>query len=242
MFIVIAIVCMRLPAWAVSVAWTPVGNPGNGCLYTGGGATGSSGCYGAVPYAYGIDTYEVTNAQYAEFLNAKAKTDQLGLYNTGMGSGSGGITRSGSSGSYTYTPIAGRADMPVNFVSFFDSLRFANWMNNGQGSGDTETGAYTPLGDTPTPSNGNTVTRNAGATIFLTSENEWFKAAYYDAASASYFYYPAGTDLNTPTVCAPPTGTPNRANCGNVVGGPTVVGSYPGSPSPYGTFDQGGNV
>ena len=38
-------------------------------------------------------------------------------------------------------------------------------MNNGQGTGDTETGAYTLLGGTAAPSNADTVTRNTGATI-----------------------------------------------------------------------------
>jgi RHS repeat-associated protein len=36
-------------------------------------------------------------------------------------------------------PIDGRADVPVNFVSFYDALRIANWLNNGQVNGDTET-------------------------------------------------------------------------------------------------------
>ena len=39
--------------------------------------------------------------------------------------------------------------------------------------------------------------------------------------------------------------TSNSANYGggeNAVGSTTVVGSYSGAPSPYGTFDQGGNV
>ncbi len=35
---------------------------------------------------------------------------------------------------------------------------------------------------------------------------------------------------------------PNTANCGSVVGNLTGVGSYPGSPSPSGTFDQGGHA
>ena len=69
---------------------------------------------------------------------------------------------------------------PINFVNFFDALRLANWVNNGQGSADTETGAYTLLGGTAVPSNATTVTRNSGATWFLPSENEWYKAAYYD--------------------------------------------------------------
>ena len=61
-----------------------------------------------------------------------AATDTNALYSTGMGSVGdfGGITRSGSSGSFTYSAIAGRTDMPVNYVSFYDSLRFTNWLNS----------------------------------------------------------------------------------------------------------------
>jgi formylglycine-generating enzyme required for sulfatase activity len=164
-------------ASAVTMAWTFVGNPGNRAD-TEVMIDGTTG-YGSVPYAYNIGTYEVTNAQYAEFLNAKAAADPLGL-NASMGSGVGGIARSGGSGGYTYSTFAFHEDKPVEYVSYFDALRFANWLNNGQGAGDTETGAYTLLGGTATPSNGTTVTRNAGATIVLTSENEWYKAAYYD--------------------------------------------------------------
>ncbi len=223
-------------ASAVTIDWVTVGAPGNAC------DTQSQGCFGAVAETYRISATEVTNAQYAEFLNAKAASDSFGLYNTNMDTNSrGGITRSGSAGSYTYSAKAGRENKPVNYVSFYDSLRFSNWLGNGQGGGDTETGAYTLLGGTATPSNGLTVTRNAGANIFLTSEDEWYKAAYYDALSASFFDYPAGTD--TPTVCAAPGGAANTANCGFVVGDLTDVGSYTGAASPNGTFvDQGGNV
>jgi sulfatase modifying factor 1 len=220
-------------ASAVTIDWTPVGNAGNAC------ETQTQGCFGAVGYEYLIGTYEVTNAQYTEFLNAKAASDPLGLYNTNMGSGTGGITRSGIPGSFTYSAIAGRADMPVNLVSFYDAMRFTNWLNNGQGSGDTETGAYTLLGGGGTPSNGTTVARNAGATIVLPSEDEWYKAAYYSAVG-TYFDYPAGSD--TQTTCSTPTATANRANCTSAVGDLTIRGSYTGSASPYGTFDQGGNV
>jgi formylglycine-generating enzyme required for sulfatase activity len=129
--------------------------------------------------------------------------------------------------------------MPVGFLSYYDALRFANWMNNGQGSGDTETGAYTLTGGTAIPANGETVTRNPGAQIVLSNENEWYKAAYYDSSTASYFTFPTGS--NTEPVCSGPTGTANRANCQYAAGDLTAVGSYTGSPSPYGTFDQGGN-
>jgi formylglycine-generating enzyme required for sulfatase activity len=225
------------PASAVTIDWVTVGNPGNACDVQ------VQGCFGAVATTYRISATEVTNAQYAEFLNAKAAADPLGLYNTAMAFGPGGITRSGSSGSYTYSAVVSRANRPVNNVSFFDALRFSNWLHNGQGSGDTEMGAYTLLGGTATPSNGLTVTRNAGANIFLTSEDEWYKAAYHNAIGLSatdYFDYPAGS--NTVTTCSTSTATANRANCSSAVGDLTNTGSYTGSASPYGTFDQGGNV
>ncbi len=227
------------PSAAVTIDWIAIGNPGNAA------DTPSSNCYvascGSVSSSYRISKYEVRNAQYSEFLNAKAASDPLSLYSTLMGSDAtnGGITRSGLSGSYTYTVKTGFGMKPVNYVSFYDALRFANWLHNGQGSGDTETGAYTLLGGTATPSNGTTVTRNGGATIFLPSENEWYKAAYYSPGGV-YFDYPAGTD-NT-TVCAAPTATANRANCDFAVGALTTVGAYTGSASPYGSYDQGGNV
>ena len=99
------------PASAVTFDWVTVGNPGNAADTTG---------FGSVANTYRISRYEVTNAQYAEFLNAKAASDTVDLYSPNMGSGFGGITRSGSSGSYTYSPIVGRENMPVNYVTFWD--------------------------------------------------------------------------------------------------------------------------
>jgi hypothetical protein len=206
------------PAHAVTIDWVSVGDPGNP-------ADTASNCLaascGSVGYEYSISKYEVTNAQYVEFLNAKAASDPLGLYDS-------------------YGVKTGMGDRPVVFVSFYDAARFANWLDNGQGSGDTETGAYTLLGGTPTPSNGTSVTRSSGANVFLPSENEWYKAAYYDPATASFFDSAAGSDAAI--TCSPPTAAPNSANCRNAVGRFTDVGSYSGSPSPYGTFDQCGNA
>jgi len=223
--------------------WVPVGNPGNA-------ADTASNCIGtncgSVPYIYYISEYDVTNAQYTEFLNAvdPGGSNSLALWNSNMqtDANNGGIlfvSPAPAGGKYVVNP--GFANDPVVYVDFYSAMRFANWLNNGQGSGSTETGAYTLLGGTPTPSNGLTVTRNRGALVALPTENEWYKAAYYNPGTSSYFAYPAGT--STPTVCAMPGATPNTANC--TPGGPeevTNVGAYPGSASPYGTFDQGGNV
>ena len=74
---------------AVEIEWTPVPAevPENACDAQG------QGCFGAIEYDYSIGTYEVTNAEYAEFLNAKAASDPLALYNTQMGVAPGGIAR-----------------------------------------------------------------------------------------------------------------------------------------------------
>jgi formylglycine-generating enzyme len=233
------------PASAVTIAWTPVGNPGNApdTVVMNDGTSG----YGSVGYAYRIGTKDVTNSQYAEFLNTKdpSGTNTLGLWNSNMADATfGGISFNGGNGAGNkYVLTAGRQNHPVNFVSWYDTIRFANWLNNGQGNGSTETGAYTLLGGTPTPSNGNSITRNAGATVFLPSENEWYKAAYYNPATSLYFQYP--TSSNTaPTAEAPPGGS-NSANYNFAVGNPgdlTDVGAYTGTTSPVGAFDMGGNV
>ena len=83
--------------------------------------TADSTGYGAVGYDYHIGTYEVTNSQYAAFLNAKAKTDTHALYNTEMSSSSlGGITRSGAGtvgAPYNYTVKANFA-APSSLLPF----------------------------------------------------------------------------------------------------------------------------
>ena len=70
--------------------------------------------------------------------------------------------------------------MLLNQVSWFSAVRFANWVNNGQGGADTETGAYTLLGGTPILSNDRFISRQPDAKVFLPTEDEWYKAAYYD--------------------------------------------------------------
>jgi formylglycine-generating enzyme required for sulfatase activity len=224
------------PAAALDIDWVDVGDPGNAC------DTQSQGCFGSVGYSYRIGSTEVTNEQYTEFLNAVAAADPGGLYDSAMGTALGGITQGGSSGSFTYSAVAGRESRPVEFVSVYDGLRFANWLHNGQPVGaqnnaTTEDGAYTI---TAMGIDDNTITRNAGATIFLPNEDEWYKAAYYDAISTSYFDYPTGTD--TVTTCAVPGAAPNTAACASATATKVDVGSYTESDSPSGTFDQGGNV
>jgi formylglycine-generating enzyme required for sulfatase activity len=236
-FLLAAFAAFSPDAQAVTIAWSPVGNPGNANDATG---------YGAVGYTYNIGTYDVTNSQYVEFLNAKDPTgaNPLGLYSNNMSNGpyDGIDYNSGAANGKKYSAIPGDGNHPVNFVTWYSAIRFANWLNNGQGNGDTETGAYTlgPLGTGGVPINGNAITRNAGAKVFLPSENEWYKAAYYNPATSSYFQYPTNSNM-APTESVP-TRAINSANYRNVVGNLTDVGAYSGTTSPCGAFDMGGNV
>jgi hypothetical protein len=231
-------IAIAADARAVTIAWSPVGNPGNAPDP----ATGS--LYGAVGYSYNIGTYDVTNSQYVAFLNSNDPTglSPLQLYNSGMSNGKyGGITyNSGAANGSKYSAKSGNGNNPVNYVTWYDTLRFSNWLDNGQVPGSTETGAYTLLGGTPTPSNASTITRNTGATVFLPSENEWYKAAYYNPANSTYYQYP--TSSNTAPTASFPISTPNSANINSVVGNLTAVGAYSGTTSPYGAFDMGGDV
>lgn len=269
----------------VNPATVLIGNPGN--------PADTTTKLGAVNYLYKIGKYEQTVGDYVKFLNAVATSDPHGLFDPSMA-----ITRTGDSGAYVYAAKAS-PDLPIEGITWMNAARFANWMNNGQGSASTETGAYTLghghitsiAGQTAvtdgTPNlkpgdavilvskdnetsyhtvktvSGNTftadftagqsgligwdytsvpATHDPNATVWLPTRDEWFKAAYYDATAAGLaggYYYRYATRSDT----APKNlldGDRNRANTGS--GAAVVVGSYTGSGSYYGTFDQTGNA
>lgn len=226
----------------VMIDYVTVGNAGN--------AADTAG-YGAVVYEYRIARNETIIGQYCEFLNAVATSDPYGLYSTNMASQTSiaGISRSGTAGSYTYSVIGNSANKPITYVSWFDAARFCNWLHNGQGSGSTETGAYTLNG-----AMSGIYTVNPGAQTWIPTENEWYKAAYYDASkggTGGYWLYP--TQSNTMTTND--IGVAGAANyyatkgyavyTGSGAGtwGITDVGAYgANSDSFYETNDQGGNV
>ncbi len=246
------------PAHAVTIDMVTVGNPGNANHTTG---------YGAVNHEYRIGKYEVTIGQYAEFLNAVAKSDPYALWHSSMETSAvAGISRSGSSGAYEYTvigpsgsvqiPQATTAQRPIASVNWFNAARFANWMHNGQGSGSTETGAYTLDGATT----GAVPARNQAAQFFIPTLDEWYKAAFYKGGSTNAGYWQYATQSDSAPGNQPGAGL-NNANhrlsdnapafpfsvmpSGIFVQGQnylTDVGAFSSSQSAYGTFDQNGNV
>ena len=257
------VAAMLLTAGAVQAAiivdTVPIGNAGNAGQLSGAGAGGygTDRVCGAVPYDYSIGKYEVTASQYTAFLNAVGGVDAYSLYNTGMAdtSNGSGITRSGGgtlANPYTYSVAPAFANRPVNFVSWGDAARFTNWLTNNQPTGlqdltTTENGSYYLNGAT-TSAALLAVTRKANAKWVITSEDEWYKAAYYNPKTGTYFAYP--TSSNTPPGQDLTDASGNNANYYTapyvlpIDSGiySTVVGQFQNSASPYGTFDQGGNV
>jgi len=251
--------------WSDPALWVTVGNPGNAGELSGSGAGGWGGdrICGAVGYSFNMGKYEVTAGQYTAFLNAVAKTDTYGLYNTSMDTAVSqygcNIKRAGSAGNYTYSVASDWANRPVNCVSWGDSARFANWLTHGQPTGaqngsTTEDGSYY-LDGAISPAALMSVVRKSpeqGGRYYIPTEDEWYKAAYHknDGVTGNYWDYPtASNSVPSNDLVSPDPG--NNANFavswpGDLtIGSPyyrTEVGEFENSESPYGTFDQGGNV
>ena len=266
--VVAVVVCLcGVGAQAVTIDAVTVGNPGNAGEWSGEsyGGYGPDRICGAVGYVYDVGKYEVTAGQYCEFLNAVAATDTYGLYNPYMWDAPWEdygcrIQRSGSSGSYTYSVAGDWADRPANYVSWGDAARFSNWLHNGQptggqGPGTTEDGSYF-LDGAMTDAELLAITREPDATWAIPTEDEWYKAAYHknDGATGNYFDYPTSSD-SVPGYVGDGESIPDP-DPGNYatydgdggidgIGSPyylTEIGEHENSDSPYGAFDQGGNL
>jgi sulfatase modifying factor 1 len=240
LLVTVAVTRTPISAYAapITIDMVTVGNPGNSPDSA--VMTDSTTGYGAVSYTFQIAKYETTVDQYVAFLNSNAQTDTYSLYDGGMSSA---ISRVGSDGNYQYAAQAFMGSKPIASVDWLKSVRFANWMNNGQAPGSTETGAYT-LNGTFTATG---IQRNANAQFWLPSENEWYKAAYYSGTGSDYWLYPTQTNQVPDKVTADAAGVGsagplgNFANYGRSANIATVVGTN-GGPSAYDAFDLGGNV
>ncbi len=238
-------------AHAITIDWVTVGDPGNTA-----DTTGNPNPAGAVAASFRIMKYEFTNQQYVDFLNTVDPngTNPNSIYNTDMNDDDrGGISfTSGNSAGAKYASRTDMASKPVNFVSWFDAARVSNWLMNGAtSSSSTETGAYTLSGAT----SGTAPAVNPGATFYIPTEDQWYKAAYYKGGSTSADYWDYATQDDTaPTkVTAGGTGNGSAGSTGNFAnydlgaswngpfGNVTTVGTNGGA-SAYGAFDMSGNV
>ncbi len=228
----------------VQMDMVTIGNPGNP-------GNPAAGGLGAVAGIFQLSKFETTNQQYVDFLNAVGANNPGGIFNANMAIDPlGGIVQGGAPGAFTYSVKAGTnpqgvayASAPVNFVSWFSAARFVNWLNNGQSTSPAllEDGAYTLNGAISGP----LPPRNPGATFFLPSLNEWYKAAFHDSVNGGSNYFNWGlADNAKPANDVTNLSLLNTANYGHSAtptAGPLAVGSYAGLSS-YGLYDMMGNV
>ena len=265
--VVVVVVGLGSAAMALEIETVPVGNAGNGgdpstpSLFGAVDYEYNIGKYEVTAGQYteflnavaGVDTYGL----YAY--------DMKDLGHEGCN-----IQRTGSSGSYTYSVAPDWANRPVNYVSWGDAARFTNWMHNGQPIGvqglhTTEDGAYFLNGAT-SDMKLLAVNRKADWKWALPTDAEWYKPAYHknDGVTNNYFAYPTSSDtvpgyindIGDFSRSGDGSFTEGGADPGNYathdrdggidgIGDPyyrTEVGEHENSASPYGTFDQGGNV
>jgi formylglycine-generating enzyme required for sulfatase activity len=236
----------------LSITYVPVGDAGN---------SADPGTHlGCVTTPYEIGKYEVTVAEWSVFLNAVAsKKDLHGFYDERMSTDPvvASIERLLSNdGFYYYLPITGREGSPITYVSYYNALRFCNWLQNGQPNqlqgedlveASVENGAYSFY----QLDNGEEgVVANKEALYFLPSEDQWIKAAYYAGGGLhnKYWLYPTQHDLppnnGDPTNMIVETGScySNIATVSIMKSGLQPVDFYEKSQGAYGTCDLGGNV
>ena len=199
----------------ITMDFVSVGNPGNAGELSGSGAGGHGpdAIVGAVDYSYNIGKYEVSKDQW----------DAV----------------SGIAGDLLDDPGYWIGDQPVAAISWNEAAMFCNWLT----SGDVTAGAYTIDGSGVVTGIDRDSAISAHGTVYvIPTENEWYKAAYYNPGTSTYYNYPTGSD-------SVPDGIDDDGDTefdavfydGHNQGHPNDVDDA-GLLSPYGTMGQGGNV
>jgi formylglycine-generating enzyme required for sulfatase activity len=177
--------------------------------------------YGSVDYNYQISKYLVTNNEYAAFLNnIDENSDKvMELYDPRMGTNLvGGILFvSCNNAGLKYVVKPNMENKPVVFITWLNAAKYINWLNYNKNC------SFDQLMDGAYDLNSQSKQRNDLSAFpdlyFLPSENEWYKAAYYDPykpdTDGGYWKYPTRTDED-----------PIAVLCDDVGSGISVVGDY----------------
>jgi formylglycine-generating enzyme required for sulfatase activity len=181
------------------------------------GNTADATSYGGVDYNYRIGKYEVTENQW-DAVSGASTTDLLD--DPGYWSG----------------------DQPVAEISWHESAMFCNWLT----SGDVAQGAYAINGSgVVTAIDRADAVSTYGTVYVIPTEDEWYKAAYYDPhkwGGAGYYDYPTRSDSRPNGIdFAGDTQFEAVFYDGYNQGHPNDMDDA-GALSPYGTMGQGGNV
>jgi hypothetical protein len=194
------------------IEFVTIGNPGNP-------PDANPNPAGAVPYAYRIGKYEISEQMI----------DRVNVL------GSLGITKDSRG-----------PEFPATSVTWYEAAKFANWLNTSSGNSPAykfDSGGVFQLWLPSDPGyNPNNLYRNSLAKYFLPSINEWHKAAYYDGGAGVYYDYPTGSDSIPDGIdFIEDTVFDAVFRDGAANPGPNAIMNV-GRLSPYGTGGQGGNV
>lgn len=208
-----------------NVEIVPIGNAGNAA-----DATGNPNPAGSVSYEYSIGKHEISEDM---------------------------INKANTVGGLFVTKDTRGTDKPATSITWNEAARFVNWLNTSSGYPKAYKFALNP-GDAGYTANAqanqnivawapadpgynaNNLYRNSLAAFWLPSVDEWYKAAYYDPTSGSYYDYATGSDTA-------PAFVDNGTAAGSAVynrpfgQGPADI-TDAGGLSPYGTMAQDGNV
>jgi len=204
---------------AFTMDFTAIGSLGNAA-----DTTGSPNPAGAVSYAYKMGTYEVSE-------------DMITKYNANFGTANSLVITKDSRG----------VDKPATSASWNEAARYVNWLNTSTGGvkaykfttdGVNDNIALWSPGDLGYDAAN--LFRNSLATYVLPSIDEWYKAAYYDPNTSTYFDYANGSNT-APTAVASGT-APNTAVYFQPFGQIQADITQAGSLSPFGIMGLGGNV
>lgn len=152
------------------------------------------------------------------------------------------IDKANSAGGLGITKDLRGANQPATSITWIEAAKFVNWLNTStgrqpaykfDGSGAPQLWSSAEAWQ----AGGENLFRHRDAYFFLPSENEWYKAAYFNGAAGVYFDYPTGSDT-------PPTGVGSGTAAGTAVVGQVAPAdiAQAGGLGPYGTMAQGGNV
>ena len=158
---------------------------------------------GPVSYNFYIQTNLVTNAEYCDYLNAidREGTNSTRAYTKEMTRHySGGISfdKYLASG-FKYGIKLNMGQKPVNFISWTRAAQYCNWINNDRRDIIDNSYDLSIMDVCPT--------RKSTADYFLPSENEWYKAAFYNWTNGTYYKYPTRSNIDPTPIQATELGT-----------------------------------
>ena len=212
-----------------SMEFVEIGEPNNAADTDPNGDPNSAG---AVSYVYNIGKFEVSR----DMVDKASAAGNLGITLHDL-------TTFGGNG----------ANRPATGVSWNEAARFINWLNTSQGHLPAYKFAAQP-GDGGYSANSNIELwtaadtgydasnpfRNSEAEYFLPSVDEWYKAAFYDPVSDTYFNFPTGSDT-APTSVAGGTDPGTAVYSRSQSHGPADI-TNAGGLSPFGVMAMGGNA